>query len=417
MANDVTQGAALFVSGIAASGSRDQGQIEYHKLDNTGFNTIASGQETSEIIITNIIAGGSTSKILFKSSKVQNSSDESGNLLLALPANETSVVNYKSPVKLTQGADLQVKGGIGTVVSVTHHEIAHFYIADAIIDFDDPDAIPPSIPSGSILTEDGLSWLLWEDGNFFLEEDATPAAFANTYSVGFDGADDYMSADGAAVNMASNTVGTISLWIKAADASPSNTKWAVSFGDNSSNSYVSFGIKPNPGFTNCVIHSLAALNGTNQWSYTTTANTLNWLDNEWHHIVIVQNGSVPVIYLDGTLHATSQVIGTDPTYWLSDFPACDKFSAGALVKNGTDTFEWDGALDEVAVWDTALSSFEVALIYNGGTPTDLTSLSPVGWWRMGDDDGGVGTTITDQGSGENNGTLNNGAAIQSDVPS
>ena len=32
----------------------------------------------------------------------------------------------------------------------------------------------------------------------------------------------------------------------------------------------------------------------------------------------------------------------------------------------------------------------------------------MGWWRMGDNDGGTGTTITDQGSGGNNGTLTNG---------
>jgi hypothetical protein len=52
--------------------------------------------------------------------------------------------------------------------------------------------------------------------------------------------------------------------------------------------------------------------------------------------------------------------------------------------------------------------------------TDGLNLSPVGWWRMGDNDGGTGTTITDQGSGGNDGTLNNIASpngFVTDLPS
>ena len=36
---------------------------------------------------------------------------------------------------------------------------------------------------------------------------------------------------------------------------------------------------------------------------------------------------------------------------------------------------------------------------------------------MGDNDGGSGTTVTDQGSGGNNGTLTNDAVFEEDVPS
>jgi len=78
---------------------------------------------------------------------------------------------------------------------------------------------------------------------------------------------------------------------------------------------------------------------------------------------------------------------------------------------------YNGKLDEVAIWHTALSASDTAALYNSGVPGDLTSLSPNGWWRMGDNDGGSGTTITDQGSGENDATLTNGASIVSEVPS
>ena len=73
-------------------------------------------------------------------------------------------------------------------------------------------------------------------------------------------------------------------------------------------------------------------------------------------------------------------------------------------------------MDEVSLWSTALSAANIAGIYNNGKPRDLAYLNPVGWWRMGDDDGGAGTTITDQGSGGNNGTLTNGPTFTLDTP-
>ena len=72
-------------------------------------------------------------------------------------------------------------------------------------------------------------------------------------------------------------------------------------------------------------------------------------------------------------------------------------------------------VDEFAVWNNDQSA-NISSIYNGGTPNDLTSLNPVSWWRMGDAD--TFPTITDNGSGGNNGTMTNMDAgdIVSDTP-
>ena len=84
------------------------------------------------------------------------------------------------------------------------------------------------------------------------------------------------------------------------------------------------------------------------------------------------------------------------------------------ARQGTGT-HFPGKIDEVAVWDSDQTS-NVSTIYNSGTPADLSSLSPKSWWRMGDNDGGTGTTITDQGSDGNDGTLTNGPTFSTDVP-
>ena len=42
---------------------------------------------------------------------------------------------------------------------------------------------------------------------------------------------------------------------------------------------------------------------------------------------------------------------------------------------------------------------------------------PTTYYRMGDNNGGTGTTVTDEGSGGNNATLENGPTFETDVPS
>jgi len=66
---------------------------------------------------------------------------------------------------------------------------------------------------------------------------------------------------------------------------------------------------------------------------------------------------------------------------------------------------FDGALDEVSVFNTELSASAVTTIYNSGVPNDLTGTSGlVSWWRMGDGD--TFPTITDN-QGSNDGTMTN----------
>ena len=57
-------------------------------------------------------------------------------------------------------------------------------------------------------------------------------------------------------------------------------------------------------------------------------------------------------------------------------------------------------MDEYANWDRALTSSEIAAIYNSGDPGDLSSISNLrGWWRFGDGDStgdGSGTADSSQ---------------------
>jgi hypothetical protein len=108
-------------------------------------------------------------------------------------------------------------------------------------------------------------------------------------------------------------------------------------------------------------------------------------DTNWHHILITYNGSSNVsgikIYIDG-VSDTVTTSGTLSATTLSSAP----FNIGA--KNSDSLFA-NAEIDEVAVFNTALTAQDVQSIYlatETGKTADLNDLTtpPVKWYRMGD---------------------------------
>jgi hypothetical protein len=162
------------------------------------------------------------------------------------------------------------------------------------------------------------------------------------------------------------------------------------------------------GFVNGVLHFntfASELRGTTSVSV-----------NTWHHIAATCTSSGAArVYLNGVLEASGSVIYNSVASGNTFVIALGGVGEALPAK-----------IDEAAVWDSVLSDGgvstgqtaggDIATLYNSGVPADISSLSPLGWWRMGDNDGGTGTTITDQGSGGNDGTLTNGPTFSTDVP-
>tara|TARA_R100001460_G_scaffold78319_2_gene119357 strand:+ start:426 stop:1304 length:879 start_codon:yes stop_codon:yes gene_type:complete len=194
----------------------------------------------------------------------------------------------------------------------------------------------------------------------------TAAAFTNTSSFTFDGVDDYFSAPITALNSAN--VCSISFWGKK-DAS--NKILCLGGFINSSNGiWINWHLDGN-------IYFSPRGSGAGSFSLTYAQS----YDSNWHHYTGVYDGTSAAnckLYLDGNLVATGT--GTPP----SSLPATtgDVFQIGAL---GT-SFYTTGSIDEVAIWNSALSSDAVTEIASG--PNDLDNLTnapdPTAWFRMGD---------------------------------
>lgn len=244
-----------------------------------------------------------------------------------------------------------------------------------------------STDAGSIVVYDSGSW------RTFANE--ASSGFTNGYSVNFDGTDDYVSV--SSFNLTTNK--TVSFWLKLDSISSAGV---YLFGKGSS------------------YYSYITSNGRTMYKYNgSSAPAINISASDaistgaWQHIVITGNGSTSTLYKNGSVIGT----GSDVTPLGLDRFAGDNAGGSRFV---------DGLMDEVAVWDAELSANDVTAIYNSGVANDLSDAGSydtdrtsnlVHWWRMGDNDSGTGTTITDQGSGSNNGTLINGPTFSTTVPS
>ena len=224
---------------------------------------------------------------------------------------------------------------------------------------------------------------------------AVPAggSFANDYSISLDGSNDYLLMGTAAISLDTNF--TISAWFKPGTDALAGYDLIGGWGNASAgqarmmqilNSKLSFEIY------------LSRISGAT----TLSANT-------WYHGAVTFSGNNVEIFLNGSSDGTG-------TLSRSTITSSETFIGGSAAMSAVGWQPFLGLIDEFAVFDSVLSSSNITAIYNSGVPADLTSYSPVGWWRMGDNDSGTGTTITDQGSGGNDATLTNGPTYSSNVP-
>lgn len=222
-----------------------------------------------------------------------------------------------------------------------------------------------------VLNTDDNAVQLWNGSAWkIFNSDVSP--LLNTYSLEFDGTNDYVSiTQDSAINISGDI--TLSAWVKRTSTTSYNaifTKRQVgvsmnyTFIINNSNGQIGFG------------HS------GNAFVYNTTTTLAT---DVWYHVAVTVSSGTAQFYVDGV--AEDSFTGVSITATTQD-----------LIIGATSGYNnFQGNIDEAAIFNSALSSSDITNIYNSGAPADISSLNPVGWWRMGDNDSESGTTITDQG--------------------
>lgn len=182
-----------------------------------------------------------------------------------------------------------------------------------------------------------------------------------------------------------------------------------------------------------VIFTLQAVGSNliqNETSQHSGSNALVPSKDQWNHIVTTYNGNYSGsgmnIYING-VSCVSQSSGGDiyqkpnNVLDLSQGEIQDTSEVSIGSRNGAAGSVWIGNIDEVVFFNGELAQSDVTALYNSGVPNLATGIdyskvfiTPAHYYRMGDNDGGTGTTVTDQ-VGSANGTLSN-VSFEEDVP-
>ena len=228
------------------------------------------------------------------------------------------------------------------------------------------------------------------------------SSFTNTKSIALDGVDDFVTM-GNVLDFERTSAFSISAWVKRGGTGVNDT--IVSKMESSGNyrGYLVF-----ISSTNLVKFVLRHQNNVS--ARLTIDSTTTITDTNWHHISVTYDGSSSVsgvkIYIDG-VSDTVTTAGTLSATTLNSSP----FNIGA--RNSNSLFA-TATIDEVSLFNSKLSQSDVSTIYNSGVPNDISSLSPLSWWRCGDGD--TAPTLTDNGSGGNDGTMVFFNTFSTDVP-
>ncbi len=94
--------------------------------------------------------------------------------------------------------------------------------------------------------------------------------------------------------------------------------------------------------------------------------------NQWNHYAVTYDGTILRGYLNGEPVNTSTIA-------LNTGTSVD-FTIGGGAYTPANGFSGD--VSNIAIWDSVLTASNVSTIYNNGVPNDISSLSPVSWWKL-----------------------------------
>ncbi|YCM45987.1 LamG-like jellyroll fold domain-containing protein [Verrucomicrobiaceae bacterium 227] len=206
--------------------------------------------------------------------------------------------------------------------------------------------------------------------------------FVDSFSAGFGKAGSFPGGAGNNITVPDPTGGTddidrtgaditISIWFQAADW---NTGWQAILAHGEGQDYrIARSGTANPT-------KFAAVVGTTDMQTVTTYGAPPAGDGLWHHLVATGiNGGIGSLYVNGLLESTSTGLA-DPT--VSIAPSGGNNNLLCIGCNPDNGREFNGLIDDIAMWDRALAADEVQAIYDAGVAgQDLSSfLNP------GDDD-------------------------------
>ena len=180
-------------------------------------------------------------------------------------------------------------------------------------------------------------------------------SFNNIYSTNFDGVDDYVNIDIVGGLDSFKSKGTISAWVRLETVAAS--AYVARFFGDTENQITLF-------FHNGSGELRMTYKTDNQTKSAVSAESIE-ADGKWHHVAGSWVATEDVkLYVDGELK--------DETNTFNAFQG--DITAAAIGSSTANSNYWEGNLDEISIFDEALSEDNITTIYNEGFPNTVAGV-------------------------------------------
>uniref|UniRef100_A0A6M3JKG1 Putative lectin/glucanase superfamily protein n=1 Tax=viral metagenome TaxID=1070528 RepID=A0A6M3JKG1_9ZZZZ len=141
-----------------------------------------------------------------------------------------------------------------------------------------------------------------------------------------------------------STTGAIFMWVKVPDATPVAPRCFFSVAISTAIFWLSFRIS-----TVGELYADCYISGVGQWLLDTDAQVFG--DDTWACIGLVQNGTEPVLYFNGTQPAQAFSISTNKTKWISHVSPTNGFIGKLYMNNVDNQLPLTGTVGETLVYN------------------------------------------------------------------
>tara|TARA_B110000459_G_C16545692_1_gene464211 strand:+ start:347 stop:1270 length:924 start_codon:yes stop_codon:yes gene_type:complete len=243
----------------------------------------------------------------------------------------------------------------------------------------------------------------------FYAYDHDLSSFTDNISFDLDGANDYLEGDSGLVAAIPTTTGSISCWVKIDTTSANGLIWALNISGNTQNQI--FLLYHNG--SGVIRGNFKGANVANIVDSSTGLEN----DGNWHHFVMTwqasskASGNIVKLYEDGSLQ-DSDTIAQSQTF--SGTPNLFGFGRNALQNNGQN---FNGHINDMAIFNDVLTASEVTSIYNSGSPKDESGHSGLQAYYTLEGYSNGDTEVSDDSSNSHTLTITNSTDIDStDTP-
>ena len=221
-------------------------------------------------------------------------------------------------------------------------------------------------------------------------------SFSQNYSLDFDGESDYVEVTNESAMIANADQMTLSGWVyPRGPNADSYTQFDGFFGFRNNEDADFYLLQ----LGNYKVECRLKVSGGGEFTIVTAENSI--ISETWHHLALTYDGSNMILYIDGIEAGSTGAYGQITNEFLP-------FYIGRLIWQTTN-FDLDGQVDEVSLWNLALTEQQVQdYMY-----ADLTGEEGlVGYWKLNE---GTGSTAYDSSDEGNNGQIY-GATWSTDTP-